>query len=635
MHRGLKYSLLALVFASLAQSSHAGPSASSPRLLVHLLDYLGKDYAGAVSPQGQVLSESEFKEQKEFARSALSLSRELPEIKKQKMLVQEIQNLKSLIDHKRAPVQVEALAQKLKIQVISLAQIVEVPPHWPNLVSGKSLFQQNCISCHGVNGAGDGPAGKTLHPVPANFHNPEVANKITPFRAFNTIRVGVPGTAMLPWPNLSDEQSWDLAFYVTSLHFSESGKSGTEVDEGDLALAATQSDEQLMTSLPLSDRSKKKEKIIALRLHGSDGNSLSIARARLNDAEHAYEAKDVSGAKAKALSAYLEGIEPVEPRLRANDAVFCADLEAKMAAVRSSIEGHQTLEQCKATIAVARTAIDQANLRLKFEAPSPWVTFVLTAGILLREGFEAVLILIALLVVVKASGSKAAELWIHGGWIAALGLGFASWFFSGWLMNFSGAQREMLEAVTSIGAVLVLLYIGFWLHSRTEISKWKYFLETQVKTAIDGKKLWGLFGISFMAVFREAFETVLFLRAIALEGGSDTTHAMALGVAISLLAILAISWALLKYSVNIPIRKIFSISSLLMSVLAVILTGKGFHSLQETGALSITAASWNWRSDLLGIYPTFETLLPQVLIAAIVYALWTYGKRPRPVSALT
>ena len=299
-----------------------------------------------------------------------------------------------------------------------------------------------------------------------------------------------------------------------------------------------------------------------------------------------------------------------------------------MAAVRSAIEGQRTLAELQTLIGSANAFIDAADQRLAQRAAGPWVTFVLTAGILLREGFEAVLILIALLAVIRASGSTAATRWVHGGWLAALGVGLLSWFFSGWLLGISGAQREMLEGVTALLAVAVLLYIGFWLHSRTEMSRWTHFVDVQVKTALARRNLWGLAAIAFMAVFREAFETVLFLRAITLEGGALGTSAMAVGVAVSFIVLFALSWALLRSSARLPIRNIFNLSSILMAILAVILTGKGFHALQETGVLTVTQTWWHVTWDLLGIYATWETILPQLLILMLVYALWMFGKRP-------
>ncbi len=160
------------------------------------------------------------------------------------------------------------------------------------------------------------------------------------------------------------------------------------------------------------------------------------------------------------------------------------------------------------------------------------------------------------------------------------------------------------------------------------MSRWRQFIEVQVKTALQGRNLWGLAAIAFMAVFREAFETVLFMRAIALEGGALGTTAMAIGVTVSFALLIALSWLLLQSSARIPIRKIFNLSSMLMAILAVILTGKGFHALQETGVLSVTATWWHATWDLLGIYATWETVIPQLLILAVVFGLWIWGKLP-------
>jgi high-affinity iron transporter len=252
----------------------------------------------------------------------------------------------------------------------------------------------------------------------------------------------------------------------------------------------------------------------------------------------------------------------------------------------------------------------------------------LTVGILLREGFEAVLILIALLAVIRASDSKDAARWVHAGWASALGVGVAAWFFSGWLMAISGAQREMLEGVTALLAVAVLLYVGFWLHSRTEITRWTQFIDVQVKSMLSGRNLWGLAAIAFMAVFREAFETVLFMRALTLEGGQTGVNAMLLGATLAIGGLAALSWLLLKYSARLPIRTIFTVSSALMVILAVILTGKGLHALQETGALSVSATPWRWSTDVFGVYASWQPLIGQVAIAAIVGLLWRIGSRP-------
>lgn len=631
--------LVALVASPLLGPAVASETAASPRLLVHLLDYLNKDYGGAVS-NGQILNATEYREQVEFAREARAISRTLPDTRDSADIVAGIDTLVDLVNHKANAAEVASLASRLRQRVIQVSNIAEAPEHWPSLVNGRRLYLKDCAPCHGERGLGDGPASTGLRPPPTDFSAEPTASDISPFRVSNTIRLGIPGTAMAAWPALTDSEVWDLAFYVTSLHVKAPIARSQDPDSL-LFAVSTQSDRQLMMSLPGGD-AEKRTAIAGLRLHSMElpvtsgalkrtgpTNPLALARSYMAVASDAYARADFDGAARAALLAYLEGIEPVEPQLRAKDAEFVVNLEQRMSAVRSAIAARRPNAEVQRLIHVANQDVVMADDRLSGPAAGPWVTFALTAGILLREGFEAVLILIALLAVLRAAGSARAARWVHGGWAAALAVGLMAWFLTGWLMAFSGAQREMLEAVTALIAVVVLVYVGFWLHRRTEISRWAHFIEVQVRGMLYGGNLWGLAGIAFMAVFREAFETVMFLRAVALEGSATGMRAMALGVLASLVGLIGLTWLLLKASARLQIRKVFMLSSALMLVLAIILTGKGLHALQETGALAETSTPWRWTTDLLGIYATWETLLPQILIAIGVTVLWRYGDRPR------
>ena len=247
----------------------------------------------------------------------------------------------------------------------------------------------------------------------------------------------------------------------------------------------------------------------------------------------------------------------------------------------------------------------------------------------------------ALLGVIRAAGSRRAALWVDAGWISALALGGVAWAFSGYLLDVSGEGRETLEGWTSLVAVVVLLGVGFWLHSRTEIGRWNRFLKVKVRHALSDDKaggsartkgLLGLATIAFVAVFREALETVLFLRAIWLEGGSAARTAMTSGVVLTLALIIVGAWSVLRYSARLPVRKLFGASAVVMAGLAVILTGKGLHSLQETGALGVTTAYVPVHWDLVGVYPTWETLGPQALVLGLAAALWYLGRRPSAVT---
>lgn len=627
-----RFTLLVAVLLFSMFSAQAAVSERSPRFLVHLLDYLAKDYGGAVA-NGKVLSESEYHEQLEFAESALGTSKELAEIRSTSEIEKKIASLSRLIKSKADAGQVAKLAREIQAQVIQVAHIEVAPTKWPSLERGKQIFAQNCVACHGMSGAGDGPAGKSLDPKPANFLDDHM-KEISPFQAFNTIRLGVPGTGMPAFHALSDKEAWDIAFYVVSLRHQNKKSADVVVvkDSKHLSQVATSSDEKLAALFPEKGEKERALLIASIRTHSDDddsgGNSLSIAKAQLDEAASDYRKGDFDSSKTKALNAYLEGIEPVEPRLKASDPEAVTALELKMANVRSAIDKRESIESLSFKITEAKAQIGIAEKLLTSKEMSPWVAFMAAAAILLREGFEAVLVIIALLGVIRASGSRKAAMWVHGGWISASGLGAIAWIFSGWLMNVSGAQRETLEGATSLFAVVVLIVVGFWLHSQTEIGRWKAFIHGKVQKALDGKNLWALASISFIAVFREAFETVLFLRAIWLEGGQGAKVAMMAGVISSLTLVIGMAWAILRYSAKLPIRRLFEASAVVMAGLALILTGKGLHAFQETGTLSITNSPSSFHLTLFGVYPTWETLLAQIGILALVVMLWKFGKRP-------
>lgn len=605
--------LLALMLIALP----AFAAESSPRLLAHLLGYIAADYPGAVE-NGKVVSEMEYGEMKEFSKNAVEMAAGLdPEI------TRSLATLQQAILNKASANEVASLARGVQTQVIQKAGIPVAPSTWPSLARAKAHYDGMCLQCHGPQGAGDGPAGAALDPKPTNFLADKM-DEVSPFHAYNAIRLGVPGTSMVPFATLSDREVWDLAFYVVSLR--HSGKSAAPSVPFTLTEVASLPDAKLL-ELAKGDAAK----VSAARLHAVQGREdtgyLAFARESLAKAVTLAEARDWAGAKTVAVEAYLEGLEPIEPRIRAKDAGFLVELEEKMAGVRAAIDHRQPIETLKRRVAAADTGLAEAETLLARRDTSPWFAFSVAAGIFLREAFEAVLILVTLLGVVKAIGADRAALFIHGGWILAVLTGVVAWFLSGWVVMMSGAHRELLEGTISAFAVLVLLFFGFWLHRRTEIGRWRGFIDDLVKQAVEGKRLIALGTVAFMAVFREAFETVLFLRALLLEAGPQMEWAAGAGVAVSLVFVLISAWLLLKYSLKLPIRQLFSLSSIVMVFLALVLTGKAVHSLQEAGVLTITIVPLPLRLDVIGLYPTYESLVPQLIVVVGSVLMWVLNGR--------
>ncbi len=619
--------LLSLIFTLFSsaysiETNYKGDD-KSPRFAVHLLDYLASDYGGAVD-RGNIISESEYSEQKEFITKIYSLSETFPEISGDPATFDKIKKLKELIENKSDAVLVAILARDIQKDILNKTKIVLAPTNWPDITNGRNLFQQNCTGCHGQSGLGDGPNAAELNPKPTNFFNAKRMSQISAFHSFNTIRFGIPNTAMKPNQILNDKEVWDLSFYVMSLRHQELASSVDEKnysnEEITLEELSTLSDKQLKDKISSKDDKEKNLALALLRNKNdttSGGQYIAKANSLLNLALISFKKNTSSSrddAKSFALRAYLEGIEPIEPLVKANNPKLIAKIETEMAKIRRVIaDPNAKVDTLTSQIGSTQKVFNEVEEAIREKELSFGVAFSGAFAIILREGFEAVLIILTLLSVIKAFGNSRAALWVHAGWGSALLLGFVAWFLSGFLMKMSGASREVLEASTSTFAVFILLYFGFWLHRQTEISRWKKFLQEKVQGALDNKNLWTLATIAFISVFREAFETVLFIRALWFQTNDDGKNAINLGLIAALGLIFTFSYIALRYSKKIPVRELFKVSSLLTSALAFILAGKAVHSLQEAGILNATLIPWNIRFDTLGLFPTWQTISAQVI----------------------
>jgi high-affinity iron transporter len=611
-----------LIFMALHLGS-ASAQMPDPSLTVHLLDYLAKDYAGAVK-DGKILSPSEYKEQLEFANTISRTSRQVPSFSSHPEFQSQIDQLLIMIQSKSSPLEVSNLARTLQRQAIDLAGLEISPRHWPDLAQGEKLFQAQCTACHGITGHGDGAAGRNLNPRPADFHQKELVQESSPYKFYNTIRLGVPGTGMTSFSGLSDEEVWSLAFYLKSLGH-EKGTPPTpallqKISLKEIAsLSDTELDEKLRIFEP--EASKRAQILAGLRTSSSLGegprDSLSVAQKLLTESFESAQAGEFSQAESLALRSYLEGIEPLEPKMKANVPGLTEEIETLMANYRASIAAHSSKEKLSQSFHTVQTKLSQTKELLTEKKMSPGIAFTAAFSIFLREGFEAVLIIIVLLSILKAMNQTEAMKWVHAGWLAAVTLGAITWFASGLLLAMSGLSRELLEGGISLLAVLVLLYVGFWLHRYSEAKKWREFLESKLKTGLHSGSYLVLAVVAFLAVFREAFEVVLFLRAIWMDLDGPGQNIASLGVFSSLAVLLAFSYFAIHESKRLPLGKLFEVCSWTMLVLAFILAGKGVHSLQEAGWISVLDVPIRWRADLIGFFPTAQTIGAQVAVALL------------------
>ena len=594
----------------------------SPDLVIHLLDYLAKDYAGAVQ-NGKILSRSEYDEQVEFSDLVQTNAKGVEKLDSNAEFMSGVGRLKELILSKGDADTVSEIARQLQRDAIRLSEVEVAPSSWPDLATGAALYQKNCVSCHGVQGKGDGVAGVGLDPRPANFHDPDLVWNSSPYKFYNTIRLGVPGTGMASFQNLSDKEVWALAFFLKSLPYQATVANGASKFDLSLKEVATLTDSDIAN---LAGNKSEETAAVIGALRTKSGNlmnedPLGIAERLLDESLEAAKINDFSSAGKLALRAYLEGIEPIEPKMKANVPGLVEQVESLMSEYRISIANRDSISkiQGKKTEIVAK--LKEVRSLFSQNKMSPGVAFGAAFSIFLREGFEAVLIIIILISILKAMGQPQAIKWVHVGWSSALVVGIMAWFASGLLLSMSGLSRELLEGSISLLAVAVLIYVGFWLHRYAEMKKWRAFLEEKLKHGLTKGSYFALAVVAFMAVFREAFEVVLFLRAIWIDLDHSGQTVAGAGILSSLFLLLVLSYYAVKESKKLPLGILFQVCSWTMMVLAIVLIGKGLHSFQEAGLIGVNSLNVPLRIDILGIYPSSQTIGAQLFLVALFAAL--------------
>lgn len=238
--------------------------------------------------------------------------------------------------------------------------------------------------------------------------------------------------------------------------------------------------------------------------------------------------------------------------------------------------------------------------------------------ILLREGSEALLVVVAMLAFLRRADRPELLRYVHAGWTGALVAGALTWAAATYLVSISGANREVTEGLSSLFAAAVLLSVGVWMHQKSAAGRWQAYLHQQMSAALTTRSALFLFSLSFIAVYREVFETILFYAAMWNQGANGAVLA---GLAAGAFLLAIISVLLLKFSARLPIGKFFQYSSWLVAVLAVVLTGKGIAALQEAGWIAPHAISAP-RVEALGIYPSSVGLAAQVIVLVALVAFF-------------
>lgn len=590
-----------------------------------MLDYLATDYSGAVK-NGAIISGSEYAEMREFSRTARSRIQALPPTDASTTLLAGADALVAQIDAKASPADVSRSAHRLADALLKAYPIATGPQGTPDLAQGAALYEQRCAACHGASGKGDGPVGLRLSPPPVDFTAQARADQRSALSLYEVITHGVQGTPMASYgETLPAPSRWDLAYYVGALAYPQ-GKSQSAArlwqrDTTARARITNLSDlSQARVSQLAPELGLRESRLIVgyLRAHPDALqqalHGIPLAQARLTASLAAYRAGAVQEAIATALSAYLDGIEPIEPQLNARDGALRVRLETAMGSYRTALSRQEPLASVTAQAGQVSDLLSQAQGVIAVVGNDPVATFIGAYTILVREGLEALLVVVALLAFLRKAERFAALRYVHAGWTSALLAGAITWALASYAISISGANRELTEGLSSIFAAVVLVSVGLWMHGKSIGGRWQAYLKSRMTFAVNQRSAWFLFGLAFISVYREVFETILFY--VALWNVGEEFWLLA-GIGAGAVTLGLIAWALLRTSRRLPIGQFFAASSVLIAVLAVVLTGKGVSALQEAGWAPVSVAPIP-HIELLGVYPTWQSSLAQLAILVVL-----------------
>ncbi|MEE4251111.1 MAG: FTR1 family protein [Alcanivoracaceae bacterium] len=215
---------------------------------------------------------------------------------------------------------------------------------------------------------------------------------------------------------------------------------------------------------------------------------------------------------------------------------------------------------------------------------------------------------------------------MHAGWVTALVAGGITWWAARSFISISGASREVMEGVAALAAALVLFYVGVWMHSKTHAAQWQAYIQKHVTERLKAGTLWGIAALAFVAVYREVFETVLFYEALLTQSLPAQIPTILSGFVVGTLCLSIIAWAMVRYSIKLPIRRFFSVTTYLLVGLSFVLIGKGVIALQEAAIIGISPLPISFEIDWIGLKSTWQSLFGQFTVV-VLFAVFAIHSR--------
>jgi high-affinity iron transporter len=450
---------------------------------------------------------------------------------------------------------------------------------------GEGLYGAHCAACHGATGAGDGPLARTLSVRPPSLSDLAVLGRFTDQELARVILQGRPGTPMPGFARTLD--SAQVASLVAFLRV-----------------------------IPAGERQQRAASPAAA--------TFSTVRRQLDSAVTLRSDKI-------AFDAYLT-FEQVETDVRARNAALASELEDAFASLRARAAAGAGPDELDAIHARLLAGLERAE-RLVADQSSGANLLMQSFVLLLREGFEAILIVAALMAFLAKAGATERRRHVAQGAWAAVAASVVTAAVVELLFEITPGQREALEGVTMLLATAVLFYVSYWLLSKIEVAKWNAFVKGRMEEALSAGSGFALASVAFLAVYREGFETILFYKALLTSAGSASGGSAAVpvaaGVLLGAVALVIVYIAISRFGMKVPLKAFFAVTSAMLYYMAFVFAGKGIADLQESGILGTTVVEWAPRIPVLGIYPTVQSLSLQVLLIVLLLVAVVWLQRNR------
>ncbi|MCF6760855.1 cytochrome c/FTR1 family iron permease [Pseudomonas fragi] len=607
-----------LAFCSLAASANSPEGASQA---LHLIDYIGADYPPTVE-NGKVIDETEYREQLEFLAVLKGLIADLPQRSERDELVQGVNALQTAIEKREDGTAVAREARQLGAKLAVAYEVSQAPAITPDPTRGAPLYAQHCSVCHGETGAGDGPASVGMTPPPANLRDGQRLDRLSLYAIYNTLGLGVEGTDMPSFADQLDErQRWDLATYIAGLSADPSAiKADKTYNLADLARQTP--NEVLAAEGPEATATFRAQRAQPPQVKRGPAQLLDYTSATLDKSLAAYRAGDREQAYDLSVAAYLEGFELVESSLDNVDANVRKNTEKALMAYRQSLQDGLPIEQVEQRLEAAKVLLKESAGLLGSDGLSWTLSYVSGLLILLREGLEAILVLAAILAFLRNTGQQSAVRSVNVGWGLALVAGLATWALAAYVIDVSGAQRELLEGCTALFASVMVLWLGVWMHDRRHAAAWQDYIKSSL---VSGGGRFGFAILAFFSVYRELFEVILFYETLWLQAGPAGHNAVLAGGATALVLLMGLAWIILRGSAKLPLALFFSINAALLCALSVVFAGHGVKALQEAGIFGTRPVAF-FDFDWLGIHADAYSLTAQAVAIVAIIVLYSRSK---------